>query len=114
MSKQSAYLQRREAELDATFNAGAAMAMQFAVDTLQMALHQTEGWGYDRIMRVTHAWMETQQEYRPALNCKDPAADVMQEHMDRVLKEIIRDKAELIPHAERYKDLKKVTYGGRK
>lgn len=31
-----------------------------------------------------------------------------------VLKEIIRDKAELIPHAERYKDLKKVTYGGRK
>ena len=48
MAKQSGYLQRREAELDATFNAGAAMAMQFAMDTLQMALHQTEGWGYDR------------------------------------------------------------------
>lgn len=31
MAKQSAYLQRREAELDAAFNAGAAMAMQFAV-----------------------------------------------------------------------------------
>lgn len=44
MAKQSAYLQRREAELDATFNAGAAMAMQFAMDTLQIALHQTEGW----------------------------------------------------------------------
>jgi hypothetical protein len=114
MAKQSGYLQRREAELDATFNAGAAMAMQFAMDTLQMALHQTEGWGYDRIMRVTHEWMETQREYRPALNCKDPEADVRQVHMDRVLKEIIRDKAELIPHAERYKDLKKVTYGGRK
>ena len=114
MAKRSSYLQRRNAELDAAFNAGAAMAMQFAMDTLQMALHQTEGWGYDRIMRVTHAWMETQREYRPALNCKDPAADVMQEHMDRVLKEIIRDKAELIPHAERYKDLKKVTYGGQK
>lgn len=53
-------------------------------------------------------------EYRPALDYKNPAADVCQEHMDRVLKEIIRDKAELIPHAERYKDLKKVTYGGRK
>ena len=52
MAKQSGYLQRREAELDATFNAGAAMAMQFAMDTLQMALHQTEGWGYDRIMRI--------------------------------------------------------------
>ena len=50
MAKQSGYLQRREAELDATFNAGAAMAMQFAMDTLQMALHQTEGWGYDRVL----------------------------------------------------------------
>lgn len=34
MAKQSAYLQRLNAELDATFNAGAAMAMQFAMDTL--------------------------------------------------------------------------------
>lgn len=114
MAKQSGYLQRREAELDATFNAGAAMAMQFAMDTLQMALHQTEGWGYDRIMRITHNWVAVQREYKPALDCRNPEADVRQEHMDRVLKEIIRDKAELIPHAERYKDLKKVTYGGRK
>lgn len=114
MAKQSAYLQRREAELDATFNAGAAMAMQFAMDTLQMALHQTEGWGYDRIMRITHNWVALQREYKPALDCRNPEADVRQEHMDRVLAEIIRDKAELIPHAERYKDLKKVTYGGRK
>lgn len=114
MAKQSAYLQRRNAELDAAFNAGAAMAMQFAMDTLQMALHQTEGWGYDRIMRITHNWIAVQREYKPALDYKNPAADVCQEHMDRVLKEIIRDKAELIPHAERYKDLKKVTYGGRK
>lgn len=114
MAKQSGYLQRWEAELDATFNAGAAMAMQFAMDTLQMALHQTEGWGYDRIMRITHNWIAVQREYKPALDCRNPEADVRQEHMDRVLKEIIRDKAELIPHAERYKDLKKVTYGGRK
>ena len=54
MAKQSGYLQRRNAELDAVFWAGAAMAAQFAVDTLQMALHQTEGWGYDRIMQITH------------------------------------------------------------
>lgn len=111
MAKQSAYLQRRNAELDATFNAGAAMAMQFAMDTLQMALHQTEGWGYDRIMRITQAWLETQREYKPALNCKDPAADVRQVHMDRVLAEIIRDKSKLIPFPDRYPDLKKIRYG---
>ena len=111
MAKQSAYLQRRDAQLDATFNAGAAMAMQFALDTLQMALHQTEGWGYDRIMRITHNWVAVQREYKPALNCKDPAADVCQEHMDRVLAEIISGRKELIPFSERYPELKKVRYG---
>lgn len=111
MAKQSGYLQRREAELDATFNAGAAMAMQFAMDTLQMTMHQQEGWGYDRIMRITQAWLETQREYKAALNCKDPAADVRQEHMDRVMAQIISGKQELIPFAERYPELKKVKYG---
>ena len=111
MAKQSAYLQRREAELDATFNAGAAMAMQFAMDTLQMALHQTEGWGYERIMRLTEAWEQTQREYTPALNSNDPAADVMQEHMDRVMAQIIGGKQELKPFPERYHELRKVTYG---
>ena len=111
MAKQSAYLKRRDAELDAVFWAGAAMPSQFAVDTLQMTMHQKEGWGYDRIMRVTHEWMETQREYRPALNCKDPAADVRQEHMDRVLKQIINGKVELIPFSARYPGLKKIRYG---
>ena len=40
-----------------------------------------------------------------------PAADVMQEHMDRVLAQIINGKAELIPFPDRYKDLKKIKYG---
>lgn len=111
MAKQSAYLQRRDAELDAAFNAGAAMAMQFAMDTLQMALHQTEGWGYDRIMRITHNWVAVQQEYKPALDCRNPEADVCQEHMDRVLAEIISGRKELIPFSERYPELKKVRYG---
>lgn len=39
MSKQSGYLQRRDAELNAAFNAGAAVAAQFAMDTLQMTMH---------------------------------------------------------------------------
>ena len=111
MAKQSAYLQRRDAELNAAFDAGAAVAAQFAMDTLQMTMHQQEGWGYDRIMRITQAWLETQREYKPALNCKDPAADVCQEHMDRILAEIIRDRMTLIPFPERYHELRKVTYG---
>lgn len=113
MAKQSGYLQRREAELDATFNAGAAMAMQFAMDTLQMALHQTEGWGYDRIMRITHNWVAVQREYKPALDCRNPEADVRQEHMDRVLAEIISGKAELIRFPDRYPNAKRSNTGGK-
>ena len=111
MAKQSGYLQRREAELDAAFNAGAAMALQFATDTLQITIHQKDGWGYDRVMRLTHDWIDTQREYNPALTCKDAAADVCQEHMDRVLAEIISGKQELRPFPERYPELRKVTYG---
>lgn len=111
MAKQSGFLQRREAELDAAFNAGAAMALQFATDTLQITIHQKNGWGFDRVMRLTKDWGDTQREYKPALNCKDAAADVCQEHMDRVLAEIIRDRMILIPFPERYHELRKVTYG---
>lgn len=44
MAKQSAYLQRREAELDATFNAGAAMAMQLAGELNHAAQCVAEGY----------------------------------------------------------------------
>ena len=111
MAKQSGYLQRRDAELDAAFNAGAAMALQFATDTLQITIHQKDGWGFDRVMRLTHDWIDTQREYKPALNCKDPAADVCQEHMDRILAEIIRDRMTLIPFPDRYPNAKKIKYG---
>nr|DAH56539.1 MAG TPA: hypothetical protein [Caudoviricetes sp.] len=111
MAKQSGYLQRWENETNRLLQATMVITSQYDIDTLQIAIHQTEGWGYDRIMRLTEAWAEVRKEYRPALDYKNPAADVCQEHMDRVLAEIIRDKAKLIPFPDRYKDLKKVRYG---
>ena len=114
MAKQSGMIAFAEQFAQAKVDAAQRLTSQYMIDTLQMTLHQTEGWGYERIMRITHNWVAVQREYKPALDCRNPEADVRQEHMDRVLAEIIRDKAELIPHAERYKDLKKVTYGGRK
>lgn len=44
---------------------------------------------------------------------KDPAADVMQEHMDRVMAQILGGKQELRPFPERYHELRKVTYSRR-
>lgn len=87
--------------------------VQYMLDTLQIAIHQTEGWGYDRIQRLTEAWKETQKEYSPAVNAKDPAADVYREHMDRVMLEIIGKRQELIPFEQRYPELTKVKYGKR-
>ena len=47
----------------------------------------------------------------PVLNSKDPSADVMQEHMDRVMAQIISGRQDLMPFPERYNELRKVTYG---
>ena len=111
MAKQSGYLQRWENETNRLLQATIVITSQYDIDTLQIAIHQSEGWGYDRIMRLTEAWAEVRKEYRPALDYKNPAADVMQEHMDRVMAQIISGRQDLMPFPERYNELRKVTYG---
>lgn len=110
MAKQSGMIAFAEQFAQAKVEAAQRLISQYMTDTLQMTLHQTEGWGYERIMRLTEAWQQTQKEYTPALNSNDPAADVRQEHMDRVLAQIINGKAKLIPFPDRYLDLKKIKY----
>lgn len=90
------------------------LALQYAIDTLQIAMHQQYGWGYDRIMRLCDAWRDVRQEYMAAVNPSNPEADVMQEHMDRVMAQIISGRQPLLPFAERYPEIRQVTYGGRK
>lgn len=85
--------------------------IQYMTDTLQITIHQTEGWGYDRIMRLCGAWSKIQKEYCLAIDDKDPSSDVYREHMDRVMLEIIGKKQDLIPFDSRYPELKKVKYG---
>ena len=111
MAKQSGYLQRWENETNRLLQATMVITSQYDIDTLQIAIHQSEGWGYGRIMRLTEAWAAVRKEYRPALDYKNPAADVCQEHMDRVMAQIIGGKQELRPFQERYHELRKVTYG---
>lgn len=111
MGKISGMQRYAEQFAQAKVEAAQRLISQYMIDTLQMTLHQTEGWGYDRIMRLTEAWQQTQREYTPALNSNDPAADVMQEHMDRVMAQIISGRQELIPFASRYPGLQKIKYG---
>ena len=111
MAKQSGMIAFAEQFAQAKVDAAQRLTSQYMIDTLQMTLHQTEGWGYERIMRLTEAWQQTQKEYTPALNSNDPAADVMQAHMDRVMAQIIGGKQPLRPFSERCHELRKVTYG---
>ena len=111
MGKTSGMQRYAEQFAQAKVEAAQRLISQYMIDTLQMTLHQTEGWGYDRIMRITHNWVAVQREYKPALDCRNPEADVRQEHMDRVLAEIISGKAELIRFQDRYPNAKKIKYG---
>ena len=79
-------------------------------DTLQLTLHEHYGFGYDRIMEMTEHWREALEEYRPALNSKNAEADVLQEHMDRAMLQIMRGKGEFLSFEERYPELRKVRY----
>ena len=110
MAKQSGMMAFAEQYAKRKLASAQILMIQYMQDTLQIAIHQTEGWGYDRIQRLTEAWAAVRKEYAAAIDPIAPDADVMQEHMDRVMAQIIRDKQELIPFEERYQELKKVRY----
>ena len=56
MAKQSGMIAFAEQFAQAKVDAAQRLTSQYMIDTLQMTLHQTEGWGYERIMRLTEAW----------------------------------------------------------
>ena len=111
MGKQSGFLAKQAAIQQKMIDDAQRVTCELMAETLQITLHEEFGWGYDRIMRITHTWVAVQREYKPALDCRNPEADVRQEHMDRVLAEIISGKAELIRFPDRYPNAKKIKYG---
>lgn len=111
MNPKNAYLAKQKAEKDAFMHRVECLVKQYMADTLQITLNQTEGWGFEHIMRLMDNWENTREEFRPALNpMHDAEADVYQEHIDRILTQIINGKMDLIPWRERYPDLKEVKY----
>ena len=55
MAKQSGMIAFAAQFAKAKVDAAQRLTSQYMIDTLQMALNQTEGWGYERIMRLTEA-----------------------------------------------------------
>ena len=110
MKGKNALLEKQQAAKNNVMQSAENLAKQDMLDTLCIAIHESEGWGYDRIKRLLNAWMETQEEYRLALNPSNNEADVAQEHLDRMLVQIINGKQALIPFSERYPELKGIKY----
>ena len=111
MNGKNAWIEKQKAAKNTVMHSAENLTKQYMLDTLCIAIHESEGWGYDRIMRLLDAWKDTREEYRLALCPNDSEADVAQEHMDRMLVQIINGKQELIPFAERYPDLRGIKYG---
>lgn len=111
MGNKNTWLERQAEAKNAIMHSTELLTKQYMLDTLCIAIHESEGWGYDRIMRLLDAWKDTREEYRLALCPNDSEADVAQEHMDRMLVQIINGKQELIPFVERYPDLRGIKYG---
>lgn len=114
MAKVNAFLadlqQKHEDEIDAALD----IMKQFMMDTVQVTMAQEFGWGYDRIMRMTLAWQQIYDEFKPALNSRNAEADYLREKLDRLLQQICDGHQDLIPWRERYPDSKEITYGRKK
>lgn len=109
--KKNAYLEKQKKSKTDFMNSVELIVKQYCIDTLTITLHQEYGWGYDRLMKLMDDWAESRKKYQEAINPNVYVeADVAQEHIDRILTQIIRGKTELIPFAERYPTLKKIKY----
>lgn len=110
MAKQSGFLKRQEGRTNLFISYAERLMQQYMLDTLQIAIHREFGFGYARIMRLCGTWKAVRQEYKSAMDPRDPECDVAQEHMDRELRGIVKGLQEFYPCEERYPELNKVRY----
>ena len=114
MARVNAFLAQKEDEKEKTVDTALGIMKQFMMDTVQVAMGQEFGWGYDRIMRMTLAWQQIYDEFKPALNSRNAEADYLREKLDRLLQQICEGHQDLIPWRERYPETKEITYGRKK
>lgn len=111
MPKQSGFLKRQAEDMEALSIRIQLTTRQFMIDTLQIAIREEFGWGYDRIMRLSKRWEAIRNEYHPAIDPRDAMCDVQQEHMQRAFADILESQGlEPIPFKERYPYLKDICY----
>ncbi len=117
MGKQSGFLLKQQQIQDNVMRAASHLTEQFMIDTLQIAINRGFGFGYSRQLELLEMWEAVRNEYRAAVDPKHPEADVAQEHMDRELREIVKENQGFYQFQERYPELRELSYkpkGGRR
>lgn len=109
------YMQRILEERENAMHAVERATRQFEYDCWVIALYRYAkiSLGYQRIKEMSDLQDQVRREYGAAIT-QGVEQDVVQEHMDRELEEILRGHAELIPFGRRYPEIKEITYGGKK
>ena len=107
------YAARMQEEKQFFLTVGEQTGFQRCLDLVQLCLRDpkvvcNDAWGRERLKRLFVALAEYDKEYAPAFQCGDES-DVLQEHLDRQLREIAGD--DLAPFAERYPYIKMQRYG---
>lgn len=111
----NAFLKRLEAARAEGTQIGERIARQYDIDTLNIALarYSKINLGYKRIMEINELWESVRLEYQNAI-IKHNESDVARSHMDEELLQIAKDESRITPFEQRYPELKKITYEGKK
>lgn len=110
----SGYLTRQAEQRNRDAHTFEAVTRQLMLDTLQITLHKHFGFGFDRILKASLAWADIYNHYYDVMDLKNPECDVLREHLDEELRDIIKDRQRFADFDERYPEIKKITYDGRR
>ena len=104
--KQSGLLQRQAKDRERAYLNAQHIERQLMLDTAQVTLHEEFGWGYDKVYRFCEEWMKRREYYTGALDINNTEADVYREHLDRAIRDIVKNRAEFADFNERYPEVK--------
>lgn len=106
----NAYLYRQQAIQNELINLGKTHGEQFALDCVEIVLHERFGWGYGRIKDMLDAVSERATYFYPAMCRDNPEQPIYQERMDNALRDIVKDNQEFYPFKERYQLITEARY----
>lgn len=117
MAIKNEYLAKEAEKKQRLLDAGVEHGAQKIIDYLTLVLRDPEYVGNDifgreRIDRVIAGIAAYDKEFIRAYNVKDPEADVFQDRLDRLLRDVYGE--ELVPFAERQPHILKLAYKPRK